>query len=77
MKKWFEEDMSLHDLKAMIRGLHKKKSVNHVLLCVLCALLVAVIISLVVVKLRCCCDEDFSDFDYDDDFEDDEEDYED
>ena len=78
MKKLFDEDLSLSDLKAMVGRLHKKKNYNYVLLGVLGALLVVAIVALIVIKMRCCCDDDFDDFDYDDDdFEDDNDDFED
>ena len=73
MKKLFDEDLSLSDLKAMIGRLHKKKNHNYVLLGVLGALLLVAIIALIVIKLRCCCcDDEFDDFDYDDEEDEDE-----
>jgi len=71
MKKLFDEDLSLSELKSMIKGLHKKKSYGNIILCALLALLLAAAIALIVSKLHCRCNDDFDDFDYDDDFDDD------
>ena len=67
MKRMFDEDLSLSELKAMIKSLHKKKSFNYVLIGALGVLLLAAIAALVFAKLRCCCDDNFDDFDFDDD----------
>ena len=77
MRKMFEEDLSLSEIKSMIKGLHKKKNFSCILLGALGVLLLLAIIVCVVSKTRCCCDDSFDDFDYDDDdFESDEDDFE-
>lgn len=78
MKKMFDDDFSLTELKSMVKRLHKKESANYVLIGAIGILLLIGIVALIVIKVHggfCCCDDDYDDFDdYDDDFEDEDED---
>lgn len=71
MKKMFDEDLSLGELKSMIKSLHKKKSFVYVLIGALGVSLLVAVVALIVSKRHCCCDDVYDDFDYDDDDDDD------
>lgn len=74
MKKLFDDELSLSELKAMVKRLRKKESCSYILIGALGIILLLVVIAVVVMKLHggcCCCDDDYDDYDDDDDFDDD------
>jgi hypothetical protein len=81
MKRIFDEDLSLSDLKSTIKGLNRKKDYSRVFIGALFVLLAIAVGILICSKLRCCCgcdsDFDYDDDDFDDDFDDEDDDDED